>query len=94
MKDLEREIFICQCHSLEHQISFWYDKYQNDLYCEPHLSTHRGFWGRVKIAIRYIFGCKKGKYGAWDEIILKKDDVKKLNKSLKKIIKNNKNNEE
>ena len=29
------DIFICQCHSHEHQIQFWYDKEKNDFILLP-----------------------------------------------------------
>ena len=39
---MERQM-ICECRSLEHQVIFWYDDEDGDLYCEPHLTTHRNF---------------------------------------------------
>jgi len=28
---MERQIMICECHSLEHQVIFWYDEEDGDL---------------------------------------------------------------
>jgi hypothetical protein len=44
---MERKIFICDCHSLEHQVAFWYDEEEKSLYIEPHLVTHRNFFKRL-----------------------------------------------
>lgn len=81
LSNLDREIFVCTCHSLEHQFTFNYDP-EIGLYCEPHLSTSNNFIKRLIIGIKYIFGYKS-KYGAWDEFIFKKEDLNKLNKLIK-----------
>jgi hypothetical protein len=79
-----RKIFICQCHSLEHQYAFWYDEDQKFIYCEPHLITNKSFLGRIFHAIKYIFGYKT-RFGSWDEFIFKKEDIKRLKEILDKI---------
>lgn len=81
IEDLERIIFICECHSLEHQLTFWYDTEYNELYCEPHLVTYRNFLKRIYVGIRYIFGYKS-RYGEWDSLIFKQNDVDKLRQFL------------
>lgn len=77
---MEREVLICQCESLEHQVTFsWLedDKY-GDVYMEVHL-TPLSFWQRVVNGIKYIFG-HRSKYGDFDDMIIKKEDVWKLEK--------------
>lgn len=77
---MEREVLICQCESLEHQVTFSYlegDK-DGDVYMEVHLAP-LGFWQRVVNGIKYIFG-HRSKYGDFDEMIIKKEDVWKLEK--------------
>jgi hypothetical protein len=81
IEELKRDILICQCHSLEHQYSFYYSK-DEGLYCEPHLSTILSFYNRLIIGIKYIFGYKT-KSGAWDEFLFKKEDLKKLEQYIK-----------
>ena len=80
---MKRKIFICECNSLEHQVIFWYDKDDDIFYCEPHLVTHKNFFKRIWIALKYIVGYKS-KYGHWDETIFKEKDLEKLYKYLKK----------
>ena len=80
---MERKIFICECHSLEHQVIFWFDEEDNKLYCEPHLVTHRNFLKRLWVGIKYAFGYKC-RFGDWDETIFKDEDLKKLYKFLEK----------
>lgn len=66
MKDNTPQIIICDCNSPEHQLIVTSD--EDFIYLHIHL-IKRGFWSRVKYAIKYIFGYKC-KYGAWDEILL------------------------
>ena len=75
----QHEILICQCNSVEHQVSFtWVEdkELDGDVYMEIHLSK-LSFWDRLKHGIKYIFGYRC-KYGDFDEVILKKEDVHKL----------------
>lgn len=74
---IESQTFICDCHSQEHQVTFWWDDEEHKLYIQPHLSTYLNIFKRTWIAIRYIFGYKC-KYGSWDEVILGDEDLKKL----------------
>lgn len=80
MKD--RITLICECGSHEHQVSFWYDEDDNQLYCEPHLVTHKGFFKRIWIGLKYAFGYKS-RFGEWDCTIFSPDDLDKLDKYLK-----------
>ena len=79
-----REIFVCSCHSLEHQMSFWYDedeKYDN-LYTEVHLRTYHNFFRRLWYGLKYAFGYKC-RFGAWDEFLFDKESEQKLYSYLK-----------
>jgi hypothetical protein len=86
--ELKRDTLICQCHSLEHQYSFYYSN-EDGLYCEPHLSTYLPFYKRLIVGIKYIFGYKS-KFGAWDEFLFKLEDLNKLEQFIK-IAKDNAN---
>lgn len=81
---MDRQTMICDCHSLEHQVIFWFDEEDGFLYCEPHLTTHRGFFQRLLYGLKYAFGYKS-RYGAWDSTIFKEKDLKKLRNYLKKM---------
>lgn len=77
---MDREVLICQCHNLEHQVTFsWLGNNEDgDVYMEVHLKPF-GLWQRIKNGIRYIFG-HRSKYGDFDDMILKKEDAWKLEK--------------
>ena len=77
----QRETLICQCNSLEYQFSFvwWKDEdLEGEVRMEVHLKPF-SFWQRLKNGIKYIFGYRCI-YGDFDEVILKKEDVNKLEK--------------
>ncbi len=81
-KTMERKIYTCDCHSLEHQIAFWYDDEDQTLYIQPHLFTHQSFFKRLWVGIKYAFGYKS-RFGEWDEILLNPDSQKDLYEWLK-----------
>lgn len=81
-----RELFICECHSTEHQFLVCYlpgdDKYEYDeLSLEVHLTPKHGFWKRLWGAIKYVFGYRS-RYGNWDSVIINPDDIDKLHEIL------------
>lgn len=80
---MDRKIFICKCHSLEHQVTFWYDEEDKELYLEVHL-TNKRFFSRVKSAFKYIFGYKS-RFGDWDEFLFKDEDLVKLKEYLNQL---------
>lgn len=82
------DIFICECHSTEHQmvVSYSEDESPNGVkypmvYIHTHLNKRR-FWQRLKYGIKYIFGYKC-MYGAFDEFIVNPTDVDKLKDIIK-----------
>jgi len=79
-----RQIFVCECHSLEHQVVFWYDQEEGSLYCEPHLTTNRNFIERFWYGVKYALGYKS-RFGDWDSTIFQKGDLEKLKKHLNSI---------
>ena len=85
---LERRTFICACHSLEHQYTFWYDDEDNNVYFQPHLYDGTFPWYKRFIRrIAYVFGYKT-RFGAWDEVIINNDDIPKIKQFLSKIEEN------
>ncbi len=86
-----QDLIICTCGSVEHQMIISYDVDTNeepeydDVYVSIHLSTYRGFWNRLKYAVKYIFGYKC-RYGAFDEIILNPDDHMKFQNVANKLL--------
>ncbi len=91
MKQIEMEqtnhLFICSCHSTEHQMvmhkSDATDWYPPEVYVHVHL-IRRSFWYRLKYGLKYIFGYKS-KFGAWDEFILDSSHVKDLEQVIQHL---------
>lgn len=69
-------VLICECSSREHQIIIEHDNEDNLTYCHIHLVKH-GFWRRLKVGLKYIFGYKC-RYGQWEEFILKPEHATQL----------------
>ena len=80
----DRETFICDCHSLEHQFTFWYDDEYNRVYFEPHLYQGGNWFQRTWGRIKYLFG-HKSRYGAFDEVVINSEDAPKIIKFLEKL---------
>lgn len=78
-----KDIFICDCHSTEHQmvVSYSEDESPNGVkYPTVYIHTHlnkRPFLERMKYGIKYIFGYQC-RYGAFDEFIVNPKDTSKL----------------
>ncbi len=85
------EVLICECFSPDHQWLLTVTEEHNGGvggqtmtgYIHPHL-VKKSFWYRLKYGIKYIFG-RKSRYGAWDEIIVTKQNVKVLEDFVNKI---------
>lgn len=69
------ELILCDCHCPEHQMIFQYDDDPNweSVFVTFHLQNQT-FWGRIKSAVKHIFGFKS-KYGDFGEIVLQADDA-------------------
>jgi hypothetical protein len=63
--------------STEHIVKFHLDLDDGDLCLDFHLSNYQNWYKRAWVAIKYVFGYKS-KYGDFDEIILKDEDVDRL----------------
>jgi hypothetical protein len=78
MKFETQEVFICECHSPDHQFIIRKFDDEPDVYIAIHL-TKQPMMRRLKYAFRYIFGYQS-RFGAFDEIILNPDDADRLQK--------------
>jgi len=76
--ETKKEIFICGCGSVEHQIIARLDDdtWGKDVFIAVYLK-HRSFFKRLIYGIKYIFGYKC-RYGAFEEFILDPSDAGKL----------------
>jgi len=80
------ELFICDCGDVEHQFIISHDSDDKEIYISIHLASYMSFFQRTITAIKYIFG-KKSIYGAFDVIILNKNQIIELRNSLNQKIK-------
>jgi hypothetical protein len=83
MENKKTDLFICECHSTEHQVVVYYDNGEDDsgltypmCYFHIHLNK-RPFWERVKYGVKYILG-RQSRFGAFDEFIINPEDSDKL----------------
>ena len=80
------ELFICDCGDVEHQFIISHDTEDKEIYISVHLTNYMSFFQRIITAIKYIFG-KKSVYGAFDVVILNKNQIIELRNSLNQKIK-------
>ncbi len=81
---MKPEIMICQCSSTEHQVVYWVDEEDSQVYVSVFLSP-LPLIERIGAAIKYIFGYKC-RYGHWEEFVLgeeHREDLVKIAESLK-----------
>lgn len=72
------EFFECICETDEHTLRFKLDTHDPvGLYLSVFLNQYRGFFGRVWIAVKYLFGYKC-RYGHWDCTMIKLKDADRL----------------
>ena len=79
MKNDNEILLLCDCSSEEHQLIVRWDNDDREVYVSVHLANYMGFWKRLWHAVKYVFGYKS-RYGAFDEVILRKEDADNLQK--------------
>ena len=79
MKNDNEILLVCDCSSCEHQLIVQWDNDDNEVYVHVHLAQCKGFWSRLWHGLKYAFGYKS-RYGAFDEVILRKEDADNLQK--------------
>ena len=79
MKNDNEILLLCDCSSAEHQLIVSWDNDDKEVYVRVHLANYDGFWRRLWHAVKYVFGYKS-RYGAFDEVILRKEDADNLQK--------------
>lgn len=79
-------LFVCDCGDVDHQFivveppESWFTEYPEEpreLWVHVHLRQDLTWFQKLKYAFLYLIG-KQSIYGAFGEIILKKDDVLRL----------------
>lgn len=74
---METHTIHCQCSSDEHHLVYRFDPDERTIYTSVYLHQYRGFWKRVWVAVKYVFGYQS-KYGAWDCVDMGPEQVKQL----------------
>lgn len=64
----------CQCSSPDHvvRISHWKFTEDNDLVIEVQFNNHLNWYGRLKIALKYLF---KKRYSTWSDCLVEPKQV-------------------
>ena len=75
------EIYICCCHSQEHQFHLWAEKGFDLISITISLTNYKNFFKRILVAIGYVFGYKS-RNGNFDSISLTKEDAISLVNSI------------
>jgi hypothetical protein len=78
--DVEEHWFTCECSSPEHSFRVAYFKSDDPADRELYVSVFLQEFSlpkRVWEAIKYVIGIKS-RYGHWEEVILRRDDVSRL----------------
>lgn len=73
----KKELFICECNNIEHQIVMSHFEDEKEVYCSIHLKPERNIFKRIIHAVKYIFG-HRSIYGDFDEFIFKPEDADRL----------------
>lgn len=76
--------FECACHCDEHVLRFTLDKEEKEIYTSIFLNQYRPWWGRLWLAIKYVFGYTS-KYGHFDCTILRDVNINKLRMMLDEL---------
>ena len=85
------EYFVCECEAPQHSFTF-HDmtdidgKWTDPVYINIHMAQCYPWYKRIWYAIKYVFGYKS-RYGDWDTILLKENDLVRLRNLLDEAIK-------
>lgn len=75
---MSKEYFECTCNSDEHRLVFEIDEgdkdFQPEVWAGAFLHSYHGFFKRIRVAIKYVFGYKC-KYGHFDCFTMKPEDA-------------------
>lgn len=77
-------LLLCECSSCEHQLIVSWNEEDDEVYVNVHLANHGGFWKRLWHGLGFAFG-HKSRYGAFDEVILRKEDADNLQRVVDKL---------
>lgn len=76
MRENQTEYFECSCFHSEHTFRLHFNLEEKEVYLDIFLAN-RGFFRRLVDGVKYIFGYKS-RFGHFDEVILKTEDVARI----------------
>lgn len=82
-QNLQIDLVLCECKSLEHQIVLIKFKDDDEVYLQVHLHSSHNFLHRLWHGLKYAFGYKS-KYGAWDEFVLGPNELTQIKNFVEK----------
>lgn len=77
------EIMVCQCTSTEHQVVYWKDPEDRQVYMSVYLAP-LPLLKRIWEAIRYVFGYRC-RYGHWEEFVMGEEHLADLRQIIATI---------
>ncbi|MDC1299973.1 hypothetical protein N8Z24_00545 [bacterium] len=75
MQEMDPKYFECMCFDASHTLRLTGNK--EDVWVEYHLHTCAGFFKRIWLALKYVFGCRQFE-GHFDCTIFYKRDIPRL----------------
>jgi len=93
MNKQQEKFFICKCDCTSHLIRVTYCKWDNgdeEFVVSPILNHYLGFWGRLKIAFKYLFGILHDDW-AYDTVLLSRTQAQELRDFINSTILVNEN---
>lgn len=72
VKNNKTYYFQCDCSSQEHTLGIEFDTEEKEVCFHVQLSQYRGFFGRLVVAVKYLFGYEC-KYGHWDTVLMNEE---------------------
>ncbi len=85
--NVEEQPISCDCLSPEHNFNLsYFDSEDYYLFLTKFLSTQNGFFGRIKVALKYIFGYKSWE-GHFDETAISPKEAVKMRDFINKFLK-------
>lgn len=80
----KQQVFVCECQSLGHVYSFWFDPEEGELWWHVTLPNHKNALQRIWRALGYIVG-KRPRFGDYDGMIVSPDDLGKLKETFDQV---------
>jgi len=81
MTNDKQQVFVCECQSLGHVYSFWFDPEEGELWWHVTPPNHKNVLQRIWRALGYIAG-KRPRFGDYDGMIISPDDLGKLKETF------------